>query len=243
MTQTVASLQATLSLDASRFTSGLRTAKAEAQGLGSTLGGGLNTGPAAAGLGRMTSALGGLGAMVGGLGLAAGAMEILRFGQATVMAASAAEESLNKMKVVFGTSSAAITSFSKNAARDLGMSKTQAIEAAGTFGNLFTSMGLGQPAAASMSQGIVKLAADLGSFNNIPIDVMLEKLRSGMVGEVEPLRAVGINLSAAAVNAKALQMGLADANGEVSQAATLQARYAADARSEQKRPGRFCPHV
>ena len=226
MTQTVASLQATLSLDASRFTSGLRTAKAEAQGLGSTLGGGLNTGPAAAGLGRMTSALGGLGAVMGGLGLGVGAAQILRFGQATVMAASAAEESQNKMKVVFGSSSAAITSFAKNAARDLGMSKTQAIEAAGTFGNLFTSMGLGRPAAASMSQGIVQLAADLGSFNNIPIDVMLEKMRSGMVGEVEPLRAVGINLSAAAVTARALQMGLADANGAISQAAMLQARYA-----------------
>ena len=106
------------------------------------------------------------------------------------------------------------------------MSKQQAIDAAGTFGNLFTSMGMGQAASADMSTGIVQLAADLGSFNNIPIDVMLEKMRSGMVGEVEPLRAVGINLSAAAVKAKAIQMGLADANGEVSQAATLQARYA-----------------
>lgn len=162
---------------------------------------------------------GGLGPIGVGLGLAAISVSATK-------AASDSEEALNKMKVVFSASSSSITSFSQNAARDLGMSKTQAIEAAGTFGNLFTSMGLGQPAAASMSQGIVKLAADLGSFNNIPIDVMLEKLRSGMVGEVEPLRAVGINLSAAAVNAKAMEMGLADASGEVSQAATLQARYA-----------------
>lgn len=188
----------------------LKRIQAQAGGVGSSL----------------KSALGGMGATFGVLGLAAGAAAVVKFGRDTVMAASAANESLNKMRVVFGASSSAITKFSQNSSRALGMSKTQAIEAAGTFGNLFTSMGLGQAASASMSQGIVQLAADLGSFNNIPIDVMLEKMRSGMVGEVEPLRAVGINLSAAAVKAKALQMGLADANGEVSQAAILQARYA-----------------
>jgi hypothetical protein len=169
------------------------------------------------------AALGGVASMIG-VGFAA--TTLVNFTKDVTMMASAAEESTNKMRVVFGTASDSIEKFSRSAAQDLGMSRQQAIEAAGTFGNLFTSMGLGQGEAARMSQGIVQLAADLGSFNNIPIDVMLEKLRSGMVGEVEPLRAVGINLSAAAVSAKALELGLADANGKVDQAGLLQARYA-----------------
>lgn len=143
-----------------------------------------------------------------------------------VMMASAYEESLNKMNVVFGENSEAIKKWSLDAARNLGMSQQQAIEAAATFGNLFTSMGLGRSESADMSTGLVQLAADLASFNNLDPTLVLEKLRSGLVGEVEPLRTLGINLTMAATKEKALEMGLADANGEFSQAALLQARYA-----------------
>jgi hypothetical protein len=143
-----------------------------------------------------------------------------------VMTASAYEESLNKMNVVFGENSDVIKKWSLDAARNLGMSQQQALEASSTFGNLFTSMGLGRSASADMSTGLVQLAADLASFNNLDPALVLEKLRSGLVGEVEPLRTLGINLTMAATKEKALEMGLADANGELSQAALLQARYA-----------------
>ena len=143
-----------------------------------------------------------------------------------VMTASAYEESLNKMNVVFGENSDVIKKWSLDAAKNLGMSQQQAIEAAATFGNLFTSMGLGRSASADMSTGLVQLAADLASFNNLDPALVLEKLRSGLVGEVEPLRTLGINLTMAATKEKAFEMGLADANGELSQAALLQARYA-----------------
>ena len=155
----------------------------------------------------LKSAMGGIAPMFGAMGAAFAVSQVVRFGKETVMAASAAQESVNKMNVVFGASSTAITKFSANAASGLGMSRQQAVEASATFGNLFTSMGLSKAASADMSTGIVQLASDLGSFNNIPIDIMLEKMRSGMVGEVEPLRAVGINLSAAEVKAKALANG------------------------------------
>jgi|CXWL01.1.fsa_nt_gi hypothetical protein len=143
-----------------------------------------------------------------------------------VMTASAYEESLNKMNVVFGENSDVIKKWSFDAARNLGMSQQQALEAAATFGNLFTSMGLGRSASADMSTGLVQLAADLASFNNLDPALVLEKLRSGLVGEVEPLRTLGINLTMAATKEKAFEMGLADANGELSQSALLQARYA-----------------
>ena len=167
-----------------------------------------------------------IGATFGALGLAGVGAAIVSFGRQSVMAASAASESINKMEVVFGGASDTINQFASGAVRNLGMSKQQATEAASTYGNLFTSMGVGKQAAADMSTGLVQLAADLGSFNNLGTDVMLEKIRAGMVGEVEPLRAVGMNLSAAAVQAKALAMGLANADGAISQSATLQARYA-----------------
>ena len=77
-----------------------------------------------------------------------------------------------------------------------------------------------------MSTGILKLAADLGSFNNIPTTDALDKLRAGLVGETEPLRALGVNLSAAQVETKALAMGFKLVGGELSAAAKAQASYA-----------------
>ena len=153
-------------------------------------------------------------------------LPLVALGTVAVNAASDLSESLNKVNVVFGQSSKIITDFSQNAARDLGMSTQAAYEATSTFGNLFTAMGIGQQPAADLSTNLVQLAADLASFNNLDPSDVLEKLRAGMVGEAMPLRTLGINLTAAATQAKAMQMGLADADGTLSNAALLQARYA-----------------
>lgn len=147
-------------------------------------------------------------------------------GALAISAASDLNESLNKIGVVFGDNAATIESWSKTAATALGMSQQQALEASGTFGNLFMSMGLGQSAAVEMSTGLVQLAADLASFNNIDPTEALEKLRAGIVGETEPLRTLGVNLSAAAVEAKALEMGLAASAKELSESDKVTARYA-----------------
>lgn len=168
--------------------------------------------------GMLKMALAG-GAVVGGLALA-------KFAADGVAAATSLAESTSKSRQVFGPLSADVEKFGDTAARSLGMSKQAAIEAAGTFGNLFTAMGMGVPEAAEMSKGLVTLAADLASFNNLDPTEVLEKLRSGLVGEVEPLRALGVNFNAAEVEAKAFQMGLANASGELDDSAKVQARYA-----------------
>ncbi len=147
-------------------------------------------------------------------------------GVAMVKFASDAAEAANKVDVVFGEQAAAIQSWAQTSASAIGIARSEALEAAGTFGNLFTTMGLGQQTSATMSMSIVELAADLASFNNIDPSIALEKLRAGLVGEAEPLRALGVNLTEAEVKAQAMAMGLADANGEVDTAAKVQARYA-----------------
>jgi len=145
---------------------------------------------------------------------------------AAVKAASDESESWNKVTVVFGENAAAIQTWAADSATDLGLSRQAAYEATGTFGNLFTAMGMSQESSADMSMDIVQLASDLASFNNIDPTVALDKLQSGLVGQSKPLRELGINLTEAAVAAKAMEMGLADADGELSEAAKIQARYA-----------------
>lgn len=147
-------------------------------------------------------------------------------GLAAINAASNLEESMNKVQVVFGDSADSVVAFSSTASTSLGMSQQAALEATGTFGNLFTSMGMGVPEAADMSTSLVQLASDLASFNNIDPAEALDKLRAGLVGETEPLRTLGVNLSAAAVEAEALEMGLAATADELTPAMLAQARYA-----------------
>jgi hypothetical protein len=178
--------------------------------LGGALGGLAQIGLAGAGLGAITSGIAGAVGAIGGL----------------VTEASDLNEQLSRTDVVFGDAGAAVADFAKTAAQTLGISRTQALEAAGSFGTLFTASGLSQDAAAGMSTELVKLAADLASFNNIDPSEALDKLRSGLTGEAEPLRSVGVLLNENAVRTKALELGLGSASGELTEAAKVQARYA-----------------
>lgn len=140
-------------------------------------------------------------------------------------AASDLAESQSKVNVVFGEFAPAVSSYSK-AADAIGLSDRAALEATGTFGNLFTALGLSREAASKLSPDVVSLGADLASFNNLGVDEALEKLRSGLVGEAEPLRSLGVALTEGAVAAKAVELGLAKSTSEVSESAKVQARFA-----------------
>jgi len=143
-----------------------------------------------------------------GLGGAAAAFGAVSFFKGSIDAASDLNESLSKTQVVFGDSAKAVQQFAETSAKELGISKRVALEATGTFGNLFSALGLGQKPAADMSKELVKLAADLASFNNVKPEDALEALRSGLLGEAEPLRKFGVSLSDARIQAEALAIGL-----------------------------------
>lgn len=161
-----------------------------------------------------------------GLGLTAGVTApLVAGGLAAVGWASDLNESTNKVNVVFGEQAAAILEWSETSATALGQSQQQALEAAGTFGNLFTSMGLGKEKSADMSTGLVELASDLASFNNIDPTEALEKLRAGLLGESEPLRSLGVNLSAATIEQQAFAMGLGRVAVDSNRVADAQYNY------------------
>src|SRR3546814_12993333 len=94
------------------------------------------------------------------------------------------------------------------------------------------------------------LTQDLASFKNLSNDVAQQKIFSGLIGEAEPLRSVGVLLSAQATEAKAAAMGLEQVNGQYTEGAKVQARAAlimeqlkdahGDVRSEERRVGTEC---
>jgi hypothetical protein len=149
----------------------------------------------------MLSRTGGIAGLIGG----AGAVAAIKSG---VDGATAIQESLSKNEQLFGDSATAVERFAANSADSFGISRQAALEYTGVFGNLARGMGVGEKAAAAQSVELTKLAADLASFNNTSVEEALEALRSGLVGESEPLRKFGVSLSATAVEAEALAAGI-----------------------------------
>ncbi len=153
------------------------------------------------------------------------AKPIINFAKESILAASDLEESIAKVNTVFGTNSKIIRDWAKNSVEDLGSTEQAALEAAGTFGNLFTAFGVGNDQATEMSTTLVQLATDLASFNNTSVEQAINALRSGLSGETEPLKKYGVALNQAAIEAEAMAQGLYDGKGAIDQAAKSMAIY------------------
>lgn len=153
-------------------------------------------------------------------------LPIAGLGAASIKMASDMVETKSKVQVVFGEMSDAVTEWSVNSSNSMQLSRQEALEAASTFGNLFVAMKVGQKDAAEMSMSLVQLAGDLGSINNIDPSLVLIKLKSGIVGETEAVRDLGIDLRATTVEAKAMEMGFQKVNDQFAQGDLIAARYA-----------------
>lgn len=144
----------------------------------------------------------------------------------SIQAASDQREAMSLNQQVFRSTSDVIDDWSDTTAEAFGQSKTEAINFASTFGNTMKAAGLDADALAEKSMELTRRAADLGSAFNASGEEVATALRSGLVGETEPLRRFGILLNAASVEAKALKMGLAGSKKEISEGDKVLARYA-----------------
>lgn len=135
-------------------------------------------------------------------------------------------EAQSKANVLFGESNWMLDRFLSNARDSAGMSQRAALETASLFGPIFDQLDTGNLRVAQFSTEMAQLAGDMSSFFNVSADEASQALFAGLIGSSEPLQRFGVLLNAAAVEARALEMGLGDADGTISDAAKIQARYA-----------------
>jgi hypothetical protein len=135
-------------------------------------------------------------------------------------------EAQSKVNAVFKSQAATVTAWSKTMSASFGVSARSALEAAGTYGNLFQAFGIGEVEASKMSRKLVELAADMASFNNVPIEEALNALRSGLSGETEPLKRFGVALNDVRLRQEALNLKIYDGQGVLTVAQKSQAAYA-----------------
>ena len=165
--------------------------------------------------------------------------QVIEFGKAAVGVASDLNEVQNVVDTTFGAEGAIrINEWARNAAEAFGESELQAKQFTSTLGAMFKSMGVGQADLEEMSMSLAGLAGDMASFYNLDPSEAFEKLRSGISGETEPLKQLGINMSVVNLEAFAMSEGITKAYQEMTQAeqATLRYKYimsaAADAQGD-----------
>ncbi len=150
---------------------------------------------------------------------------IVAFTKSCVDLGSDLAEVQNVVDVTFGTMSNDINAFAKNAVKQFGLSETSAKQYSSTMGAMLKSMGFTTKSALEMSKSITGLSADMASFYNLDNQTAFEKIRSGISGETEPLKQLGINMSVANLEAYALANGISKAYEKMSQQEQALLRY------------------
>lgn len=155
----------------------------------------------------------------------AGMQKLVETAKKGVGLASDLEEVQNVVDVTFGQSAAQIEEFAETASTAFGLTELQTKQFSGTIGAMVKSMGLTEKEALEMSTALVGLTGDMASFYNLDHETAFEKIRSGISGETEPLKQLGINMSVANLEAYALSKGIKTAYDKMSEAEKVQLRY------------------
>ena len=159
------------------------------------------------------------------IGLAFGVREIVRFGKEAIGLGSDLQEVQNVVDVTFGNLNDDINEFASNAIEQFGLSELAAKQYSSTMGAMFKSMGFTTDNAAKMSMELAGLAGDMASFYNLDPDEAFAKIRSGISGETEPLKQLGINLSVANLEQYALTQGMKKSYDAMTQQEQALLRY------------------
>jgi hypothetical protein len=143
----------------------------------------------------------------------------------SVKLASDLYEVQNVVDTTFGQSSNQINAWSQTALKAYGLSELQAKQFTGTMGAMMKSSGVSGDALIKMSENLTGLAGDLASFRNLSPEEAFQKIQSGISGETEPLKQIGINMSVANMEAFAMSKGIKTSYQNMDQASQVALRY------------------
>ena len=134
-------------------------------------------------------------------------------------------ENLNLFTVSMGEYAESAQKYAETVGEAMGIDPSTWMRNQGVFMTLATGFGVASDRAATMSQQLTQLGYDLSSFFNISVEDAMQKLQSGLSGELEPLRRLGYDLSQAKLQAVALSLGIDKTFNSMTQAEKSQLRY------------------
>lgn len=135
------------------------------------------------------------------------------------------QEDLNLFTVALGQYAAEAQNYAEKVSDVMGIDPAQWLRNQGVFNTLLTGFGDTAERAQLMSQNLTQLGYDISSFFNISIEDAMQKLQSGISGELEPLRRLGYDLSQARLKQTALNLGIKERVANMTQAEKAELRY------------------
>lgn len=136
-------------------------------------------------------------------------------------------ENLNLFTVAMGEFAGEAQKYAEKVSDIMGIDPSEWMRNQGIFMTLASGFGVATDRAAQMSRTLTQLGYDLSSFFNISYEDSMQKLQSGLSGELEPLRRLGYDLSQARLEAIALSLGIDQSVSSMTQAEKAQLRYVA----------------
>ena len=143
----------------------------------------------------------------------------------TIKKSSDYTETLHLFDVAMGQYADGAKQYAEIVSDAMGIDTEEWMKAQGVFMTLATGFGVASDRASVMSKNLTQLSYDLSSFYNMDVDKAFLKLKSGLAGELEPLRAIGYDLSQAKLEATALELGIDKAVSAMTQAEKAELRY------------------
>ena len=134
-------------------------------------------------------------------------------------------ENINLFTVSMGEYATKAYTYAEKVSAALGIDTSEWIRAQGVFMTLASGFGVASDRAYTMSKNLTQLSYDLASFYNMDIEDTMAKVKSGLAGELEPLRAIGYDLSQAKLEEIALKKGITKSVSAMTQAEKAQLRY------------------
>lgn len=105
-------------------------------------------------------------------------------------------ENLNLFEVAMGNATQQGLRFTKTMSEAFGLDQNQLIEYMGLFNQMAQAIGNSTEIAYKMSEALTALGLDISSLYNISVDTAMSKLRSGIAGQVKPVRELGLDITA-----------------------------------------------
>ena len=117
-------------------------------------------------------------------------------------------EALNLFYVSTGSYAEKAQDYANLVGDSYGVDPAEFMKMQATFMDVSKSFGTASGTAYTMSKALTQLTYDISSLYNLKVDESLNKVRSALVGEIEPIRALGKDLSVANLKLLATELGI-----------------------------------
>ena len=153
-------------------------------------------------------------------------LPILAIGVASVKTASDIQEMQNLFDVTFESAADDVEEWAARMATAMQRSRFDLMKTASEFAAFLKPLGVAPDAIAPMAKALTALTTDIASFRNQTDQEVFTRLFSGLAGETEAVRRLGIDIGEAAIKQELLNQGFKGTSAEAEQGQKVMARFA-----------------